>query len=85
MIGSMARRLSAGAGTKGGRLRDRVYLELADLDGGEYNEALAGQAWARGLLIRRKISDGDLAFFRKVGENRRTSLGDRRRFRNDEE
>ncbi len=26
-------------------------------------EAFAGQAWTRGLLIRRKIADGDLAFF----------------------
>ncbi len=57
------RRLSAGAGTKGERLHDRTYLELADLDGGGYNEALAGQEWTRGLLIRRKIVDGDLAFF----------------------
>ena|SRR5271165_2829436 len=57
------RRLSAGAGTKGERLHDWAYLELADLDGGEYNDALAGQAWTRGLLIRRKITDGDLAFF----------------------
>ena len=57
------RRLSAGAGTKGERLHDWAYLELADLDGGEYNEALAGQTWTRGLLIRRKIADGDLAFF----------------------
>lgn len=57
------RRLSAGAGTKGERLHDWAYLELADLDAGEYNEALVGQAWTRGLLIRRKIADGDLAFF----------------------
>jgi SRSO17 transposase len=57
------RRLSAGSGTKGERLHDWVYLELADLAGGEYNEALDGQVWTRGLLIRRKIVDGDLAFF----------------------
>ena len=57
------RRLSAGAGTKGRRFHDWAYLELADLDAGEYNKALAGQAWTRGLLIRRKIADGDLAFF----------------------
>jgi len=57
------RRLSAGAGTNAERLHDWAYLELADLDAGEYNEALAGQAWTRGLLIRRKICDGDLAFF----------------------
>jgi SRSO17 transposase len=57
------RRLSAGAGTKGERLHDWAYLELADLDGGEYSEALAGQEWTRGLLIRRKIVDGGIAFF----------------------
>ena len=57
------RRLSAGAGTKGERLHDWAYLELADLDGGGYSEALAGQDWTRALLIRRKIADGGLAFF----------------------
>jgi SRSO17 transposase len=57
------RRLSAGAGTKGERLHDWAYVELADLDAGAYNPALAGARWTRGLLIRRKISDGDLAFF----------------------
>ena len=41
------RRLSAGAGTKGPRLHDWCYLELADL----------------GLLIRRNIANGDLAYF----------------------
>ena len=56
------RRLSAGDGTKGPRLHDWAYLELADLDAGEYNSALAGK-WTRGLLIRRNIADGDLAFF----------------------
>jgi SRSO17 transposase len=56
------KRLSAGAGTKGERLHDWAYLELADLAGGEY-EALDGRVWTRGLLIRRKIVDGDLAFF----------------------
>lgn len=63
LAASAWRRLSAGAGTKGERLHDWAYLELADLDVGEYNEALAGQLWTRGLLIRRKIADGDLAFF----------------------
>src|SRR5487761_577330 len=33
------RRLSAGEGTKGARLHDWAYLELADLDAGEYNSA----------------------------------------------
>ena len=56
------RRLSAGEGTKGPRLHDWAYLELADLDAGEYNSALTGE-WTRGLLIRRNIADGDLAFF----------------------
>ncbi len=57
------RRLSAGAGTKGERLHDWAYLELADLDAGDYNKSLAGFSWTRGLLIRRKIADGALAFF----------------------
>ena len=47
--------------------RDRACMtgpifELADLDASEYNSALAGK-WARGLLIRRNIAAGDLAFF----------------------
>ena len=56
------RRLSAGDGTKGERLHDWAYLELADLDAGEYNSTFTGK-WTRGLLIRRNIADGDLAFF----------------------
>src|SRR5450756_352369 len=56
------KRLSAGDGTKGPRLHDWVYLELADLDAGEYSSTLTGE-WTRGLLIRRNIADGDLAFF----------------------
>src|SRR5690349_9081191 len=56
------RRLSAGAGSKGERLFDWAYLELADLEGAEYNESLSG-LWTRGLLIRRNIAEGDLAFF----------------------
>jgi SRSO17 transposase len=56
------RRLPSGEGTKGPRLHDWAYLELADLDAGDYNSALAGE-WTRGLLIRRNIADGDLAFF----------------------
>jgi SRSO17 transposase len=54
--------LSTGEGTKGPRLHDWAYLELADLNAGEYNSALTGE-WARGLLIRRNIADGDWAFF----------------------
>lgn len=56
------RRLSAGDGTKGERLHDWVYLELADLEAGDYDDAFTG-VWTRGLLIRRKIADGDLAYF----------------------
>ncbi len=56
------RRLSSGEGTKGPRLHDWAYLELADLDAAEYSSALTGE-WTRGLLIRRSIADGALAFF----------------------
>jgi SRSO17 transposase len=56
------KRLSAGAGTKGPRLHDWCYLELADLDAEEFNEENHG-LWTRGLLIRRNIADGDLAYF----------------------
>jgi SRSO17 transposase len=56
------RRLSAGEGTKGARLHDWAYVELADLDAREYNNDLSGE-WTRGLLIRRNIADGNLAFF----------------------
>jgi SRSO17 transposase len=56
------RRLSAGDGTKSARLHDWVYCELADLDAAEYHDARAG-LWTRGLLIRRNIADGDMAFF----------------------
>ena len=56
------KRLSAGEGTKGPRLHDWAYCELADLDADEYDETRSG-LWTRGLLIRRNIADGDLAFF----------------------
>jgi SRSO17 transposase len=55
-------RLSAGDGTKGARLHDWACYELADLDADEYSDTETG-LWTRGLLIRRNISDGDLAFF----------------------
>lgn len=55
-------RLSAGEGTKGARLHDWVYCELADLDAAEYDDKCTG-LWTRGLLIRRNIADADLAFF----------------------
>jgi SRSO17 transposase len=56
------RRLSAGAGTKGARLHDWAYCELADLDASDYGNAQTG-LWTRGLLIRCNIADGDMAFF----------------------
>jgi SRSO17 transposase len=56
------RRLSAGTGTKGARLHDWAYCELADLDASDYGNAQTG-LWTRGLLIRRNITDGDMAFF----------------------
>jgi len=55
-------RLSAGDGTKGARLHDWAYHELADLEAADY-EATRSGLWTRGLLIRRNIADGDLAFF----------------------
>lgn len=55
-------RLSAGEGTKGARLHDWVYLELANLDADDFDATFSG-IWTRGLLIRRNIADGDLAFF----------------------
>ena len=54
--------LAAGDGTKGARLHDWVYCELADLDAAESNDAWTG-LWTCGLLIRRNIADGELAFF----------------------
>lgn len=56
------KRLSAGDGTKGPRLHDWCYLELADLEAESFNGSNDG-LWTRGLLIRRHIADGDLAFF----------------------
>ena len=56
------RRLSAGAGTKGPRLHDWCYLELADLQGEDSNHH-SQVLWTRGLLIRRNIANGDLAYF----------------------
>lgn len=55
-------RLSAGAGTKGPRLHEWCYVELADLKAGEFGGA-QDAVWTRGLLIRRHIADGEMAFF----------------------
>jgi len=56
------RRLSAGPGTKGARLYDWAYLELADLDAAKFYAGSSG-LWTRGLLARRSLADGKLAFF----------------------
>ncbi len=56
-------RLSAGAGTKGARLYDWAYLELADLAADEVGYAGSPEVWTRGLLIRRSLADQSLAFF----------------------
>ena len=55
-------RLSAGEGTKGPRLYDWAYLELADLEADEYRAGATG-LWTRGLLIRRSLADGECAYF----------------------
>jgi SRSO17 transposase len=57
-----SRRLSAGTGTKGERFYDWTYCELADLDADEHDENRTG-LWTRGLLIRRTIAEGDMAYF----------------------
>src|SRR3978361_2159549 len=60
------RRLSAGDGTKGPRLYDWTYVELADLDAAEFG-APHGGLWTRGLLVRRGIDDGGRAYFSTWG------------------
>jgi SRSO17 transposase len=60
------KRLSAGTGTKGPRLHDWCYLELADLETEACNDTKES-LWTRGLLVRRHIADGDLAFFTTWG------------------
>jgi SRSO17 transposase len=55
-------RLSAGDGTKGPRLYDWAYLELAELEAEEVGCPEPG-TWTRGLLIRRSLSDASLAYF----------------------
>src|SRR4051795_10347516 len=56
------RRLSAGEGTKGPRLYDWAYLELADLEAAECEDGRTG-SWTRGLLVRRSVADGECAYF----------------------
>jgi SRSO17 transposase len=56
-------RLSAGAGPKGPRLYDGAYLELASLKADARAPTLDQSLWTRGLLVRRSLSDGGLAYF----------------------
>ncbi|MFB0493729.1 SRSO17 transposase [Methylobacterium sp. OAE515] len=56
-------RLSAGAGSKGARLFDWAYLPLATLRADALDAALDQSLWTRGLLVRRSLSDGALAYF----------------------
>jgi SRSO17 transposase len=56
-------RLSAGDGTKGPRLYDWAYLELADLAPEDVGAPPGLGPWTRGLLVRRRPTDGELAFF----------------------
>ena len=55
-------RLSAGMGTKGERVYEWAYCELADLGPGDHSATWTG-LWTRGLLIRRSLTDGERAFF----------------------
>jgi SRSO17 transposase len=60
---SAYRRLSAGEGTKGARLYDWAYLDLANLEAEEVGYTGGPVVWTRGLLIRRSLADQSLAFF----------------------
>jgi len=78
------RRLSSGEGTKGPRLHDWAYLELADLEASEFNDTLCRRMdtrpldppqhrqWRSGLL-RHLVSQGHADD--KAGGGRRSSLG----------
>ncbi len=60
---SAYQRLSAGDGSKGPRLYDWAYLDLADLEAAAEGYAGSYGLWTRGLLIRRHLTDQSLAFF----------------------
>ena len=55
-------RLSAGDGSKGARLYDWAYCELADLEAADYDSQQTG-LWTRGLLIPRSLTYSKPAFF----------------------
>jgi SRSO17 transposase len=56
-------RLSAGEGSKGPRLHDWAYLELADLEAADEDGGGNPGLWTRGLLVRRSLLDGECAYF----------------------
>src|SRR3954466_15423675 len=55
--------LSAGEGSKGPRFSDWAYRELASLKTDALDPTLDQSLWTRGLLVRRSLSDGSLAYF----------------------
>ena len=54
-------RLSAGDGAKGPRLYD--YLELAEVAADVADTPASATVWTAGLLVRRRLGDGELAYF----------------------
>lgn len=56
-------RLSAGAGSKGPRLYEWAYLDLAETAADRADAAADATVWTAGLLIRRRLGDGELAYF----------------------
>jgi hypothetical protein len=43
--------------------QDEGYLELADLEAAEFGGTNDDGLWTRGLLIRRSLDDGEMAYF----------------------
>jgi SRSO17 transposase len=56
------KRYCAGEGTQGPRLHDWAYLRLIDQEASDYDPQSSG-LWPRGLLIRRRLLDGERAYF----------------------
>jgi SRSO17 transposase len=56
-------RLSAGEGSKGPRLYEWGYLDLAQVAADVADAPASATVWTEGLLIRRRLGDGELAYF----------------------
>jgi SRSO17 transposase len=56
-------RLSAGDGAKGPRLYEWAYLELAEVTADAADTPASTTVWTAGLLVRRRLGDGELAYF----------------------